>query len=817
MERDDSYLTRFYIYLNLFTSAMLGCVFADNLLVMFIFWELTGVTSFLLIGYFFTDTSSLLSARLVFLVTSLTSLFLLVGILIIGSLNNTFLWTEIVTRGVNYENHHFWQTACILCFMIAIFGKSAQIPFHFWLPNAMCAPTPISAYLHSATLVKLGVFLTARMYPLFVTSKIWFPLVVSVCLSTMLVGAILSLLSNDLKMILAYATVSQLGFFISIYGMGDVSGVTYDFVHILNHAFYKGSLFMLVGIISHATGIRDIRKLGGLFRDLPATSAIFFIATLAMAGVPGTTGFISKELIINDLLLIEKDKIAGIVILTLIASASIFKVAFSIRLFYHLFIRKKPQENIVVKKPQWQLLISPFILSLCALFFGIWPGRLGSLVESFYVSGLHAEELRYLKAWHGFSLELMISITIFALGILLFYFAEKRQVWSQSHPFPDFANLWNRLLERCITSVQQLTIRLEGSSVRPHLAILLLFFACTLGGILAAEQAIAFKGLTDFPKSIYRMGALIMIISTSLAIPFLSGGLSQVLALASSGFFITLYFVFYKAPDLAMTQILIEVVTGIMLLVMVYVLRKEVSIKDRLGQTIIRFTTALLFALTTMAICLSYTALEGAKPLAKYFLDSSIPLAKGANVVNTILVDFRGLDTLGEITVLLIAAIGIVGLLGPKQSREIYWDSHLVLAPSIILKTLSPLLFFMINFFAIYLLLRGHNQVGGGFIAGLASGIGFVLLGFSFQLSALKKLIPINLLLLSASGVVLALTIGLLPLLWGKAFLTHNAFFLPTALLFDIGVFIVVLAITLISIFALRSDALKEGKYYGNR
>lgn len=815
MEKDDPYLKRFYIYLNLFTSSMLGCVFADNLLVMFLFWELTGVTSFLLIGYLFTDKTSLVSARMVFLVTSLTSLLLLVGIIIIGSLDQTFLWTEIVTQGVSYGEHEYWQVAVILCFMIAIFGKSAQLPFYFWLPNAMRAPTPISAYLHSATMVKLGVFLTARMYPLFVTSEIWFPLVVSVCLLTMLIGAVLSLLSNDLKMILAYATVSQLGFFISIYGMGDISGVNYDFVHILNHAFYKGSLFMLVGIINHATGIRDIRQLGGLWKYLPTTTVIFFIATLAMAGVPGTTGFISKELLLKDLLLLETNMFAGIAILLLIVCASVFKVAFSIRLFYHLFVREKPIENSNIHRPCWQVLVAPALLSMCALGFGIWPVGLEHIAESFYVSGLHSEDLSSLKVWHGWSLELKISVMILGTGALLFYFAERKQVWSLLSPFPDFAKVWTRLIESTVTIADKCTLFLKGKSIDRHIAVLLLFFACGVGGVLIFQGAMPWRGLIQSPGSLYRWTALIMIASTTLAVPLLSGGLSQVLALASSGFFVTLYFVFYMAPDLAMTQILIEVVTGIMLLVMVWAFRKEVPIKEDVRRTVLRITIALLVAVAGIAISLSYSGLEGSKPLAEYYLRSSVPLANGANAVNTILVDFRGLDTLGEVTVLLIAAIAIIGLVTRKHPPQISWDSSLVLVPSEILRTLSPAIFAMINFFALYLLIRGHNQVGGGFIAGLASSIAFILLGFSLQLSALKKMLPMNLLLLSGSGVALALIVGLLPSLFGKAFLTHGVLQIPTALVFDIGVYIVVLGITLISIFALRSDALREGSYDG--
>ncbi len=812
MYQDDKYLKRFYIHLNLFTTAMLGCVFSNNLILLFVFWELTGVTSFLLVGHHFDLKSTLMRARMVFLVTSLTSLALLVGVLIIGIAYDTFLWTEVVSLGAAHGSDQLWYTVIVVCFMIAIFGKSAQIPFHFWLPNAMCAPTPVSAYLHSATMVKLGIFLTARMYPLFVLSDVWFPLVVSVCLTTMLVGAVLSLLSNDLKMILAYATVSQLGFFISIYGMGDVSGVVYDFVHIFNHAFYKGSLFMLVGIIDHATGARDIRQLGGLWRYLPETMVIFFIATLTMAGVPGTTGFISKELILKDLFLFETDVRWGLIISSLILIASVFKVAFSIRLFYHLFIREQPIEKIAVKRPHWKTLIAPGILSMCALFFGIWPMALEKIVENFYVAGIHSQGVPTLKVWHGWSIELLVSVTILVLGVLLFFVAEKRQVWSQKHPFPDFGKIWNNLMTSCVDLAEKCTLFLQGPSIHRHLAILLLSFAFGVGGILITEGNFSWLSAFAFPLSVDRLIALVMIAGISIAIPFLSGKMSQVLALASSGFFVTLYFVFYKAPDLAMTQILIEVVTGMMLLVMVWVFRKEMSPVDKKRHSFLRFLTSLSVALAGVMISLSYSGLEVEKSLSKFFLAHSLPLAQGANVVNVILVDFRGLDTLGEITVLFIAGIAIIGLVSKNRKQLLPREGVITMIPSRILRALTPIIFLVTNIFAIYLLLRGHNLPGGGFIGGLASGISFILLGFILQVKTLEKLLPLNMLLLCGSGALLAVGIGLVPLVVGKAFLTHSFLNLPSALIFDIGVFIVVLGITLISIFSLRSDALKEGK-----
>lgn len=799
MDPQDPYLGRFYAYLNFFMSAMLSCVFADNLLLMFLFWELTGVASYLLISYSFEKAQTVISARLVFLVTSLTSLALLVGVILIALLDQTFLWSDIVSQGIATGKHPYWQYAIILCFLVGIFGKSAQVPFHFWLPNAMCAPTPVSAYLHAATMVKLGIYLTARMYPLFVVSPIWFPTVTTFCFATMLIGAILSLLSNDLKQILAYATVSQLGFFIGFYGMGNAEGVSYDFIHILNHAFYKGSLFMLVGIIDHATGIRDIRYLGGLWKKLPLTTLIFFIAAAAMAGVPGTTGFLSKELILSDLVMIGRTNHSGVAILLVLIGASIFKVAFSIRLFYHLFVREHPEKQHELHRPAWQTLVSPAILSLLAFGFGLWPAGLQNLADSFYVSGLHAADPKLIKLWHGWTIEVLISGAIFGIGTALFLAAEKTQLWWVQHPLPDFAHLWNRAMDKMVASSKKLTEKLTGNSPSRHLGVLLIAFALAVGLPLYLDPHFIWSPFSSIFEDILRFFVMLLITGATLPALFLKDSISRVISIAASGFFVTLYFVIFKAPDLAMTQLLVEVVTGMMLLIMVWAVKGESF--DR-ARKIPRALAALLVGLCTMTLPLTFADSGVAKPLKEYFLEGSLPLAHGANAVNTILVDFRGLDTLGEVTVLLIATLAIVGLARP------HWQGHIALIPSVILKTVTPYLFMIVNVFALYLLLRGHNQPGGGFIAGLACAIAFILLGMTVQLKVIRKMLAMKLLLLPLSGFALVLGVSIFPLLGGYPFLKHFHAALPTTLLFDAGVFLIVLGIAMIGIFALRADAL---------
>ncbi|MCP5508711.1 MAG: DUF4040 domain-containing protein [Chlamydiales bacterium] len=796
MDPDDPGLGRFYCCLNLFMGVMLGAVLSNNLLIMFIFWELTGITSFLLIGYHYEKTEAVAAARSALLITALTSLGLLVGILLIDIASGSLLWSTIVEEGLQTHNPQFYTAAIIVCFLIGIFGKSAQFPFHFWLPEAMQAPTPVSAYLHAATMVKLGIYLTARMYSLFVESPLWFPLVTSVCFLTMLIGAALSLMANDIKKILAYATISQLGFFIGFYGMGDIEGVHYDFVHILNHALYKGSLFMLAGIVIHATGIQNINYLGELWKKMPLTALTFLVACAAMAGLPGTTGFLSKELILYDVVLLGRAHHSGIIILGVLFAASIFKAAFSLRLFYHIFVRKAVKDVTIFHPPSLAVQIPPLLLSSCAFFFGLMPHGLENLIQSFYVSGLHTAEPRELVLWHGWTVEIALSFSIICFGTLLFLVAERFQLWTQKRFAISFASVFDQCLAFIQTAGSKITLFLHPDKLSTLPTVIFLFFSTAVIVLCGMKIAApAMPNLLSITITIFFGGCaiLLMIASTQL---------KQLIALSLTGFFLTLFFAINNAPDLALTQLFVEVVMLFILLALCTSLPPQI-INER--PTFLRFFTALLFGAAGICATLSMDT-AAAKSLKAYFLENSLSAAQAANVVNGILTDFRGLDTLGEAMVIGIFAIAVAGIFFTRQQMA---QSHI---PSVILQWTIPYIALAANVFAIYLLLRGQNFPGGGFAAGLTSGISFLLINIADlssqrYLKLFRKIRPIK---VCTSGLLICTLAAAYPLLRGEPLLTYAA--IPMGhLIFEIGIFLTVLGMSLSVIIQMRSVRYGEG------
>ena len=794
MDPDDEGIGRFYCCLTFFMGAMLGTVFSDNLMILYTFWELTGIASFLLISYHRESWEAAKNARLSLLVTFATGLCLFIGIVLIGILDETFSYTEIISKGINFTGHEFWSVVIVILFLVGIFGKSVQLPFHFWLPKAMVAPIPVSSYLHAATMVKLGIFLTARVYPLFITSELWYPLLTSVCYATMLFGAIFALLSNDLKAVLAYATISQLGFFLGFYGMGGVEGVQFDFIHIFNHALYKGSLFMLVGIISKATEIRDIRYLGGLWNHLPLTTVSFFLAAGAMAGVPGTSGFLSKELILTDILGRVWDP-GAVVIFVVLISAMIFKVAFSVRLFYHLFIRPKGEKIFDVKKPSFAVQVSPLILSSTAFIFGVWPEGLKFLTGSFFVTSLHLQESIELTLLHGWQMETFVSFAILAAGLILFMVAEKFNLWWTQHKIPDWGGFWERVISEVPGWAMRITGRVHPQRQNVYLMILMGGFFLVIAIPFWASRLVVRPISFDMVRFVV---SLIILVST-LGAAIFRKRLPKLLSLSTSGFLVTFYFVLYAAPDLAMTQILVEVAT-LLILVIVFFITGEGDLQFNKRGQFLRVLLSLgvggAAAWSSWAVYNPYK--EATLPI--FFSHNSWDLAHGQNLVNTILVDFRGLDTLGETAVLVISALGVWGMLKIREGQRF----SIYLIPSILLKAMIPMVFLLINLLAIHLLFRGHNYPGGGFIAGLASGISVILLSMIYQADQILSTPRLNLLRLGSLGLLFMMFVSLFPLLGGAPLLTHYVLDTSTPLFFDIGVYLAVVGVVIKLYFSMR-------------
>ncbi len=662
---DFRHAGRFYSYLVLFMAAMLGTVFSNHLILLYAFWELTSVASFLLIGFLHGDPRSRIGARQALLVTASTGLVMFTGLLLLEQIAGSANLSMLLSTGLPWSEHGPMLTVAMALIMIGAFGKSAQFPFQFWLPNAMTAPTPVSAYLHSATMVKLGVFLSGRFFPLFVESDLWVPLLGVIGFTTMALGALLALLSHDLKAILAYSSVSQLGYLIGYYGFGPAGGVSYDYLHILNHVFYKGSLFMIVGIVAHATGIRDIRQLGGLFRRLPVLGVTALIATAAMAGLPLTTGFLSKEMVLKEIFeTFGKHGALGGYAAVCVVAGSVMKVAFSTRLFVNIFLGEKPGK---VRKnfhdPGLWMVLPPLFLSGCALVFGIVPHWLD--VPLRYLSQQPTAE--GLALWHGFTLELAVSTLIVALGFGL-YGIGHYTAWRWHH-IPNFLR-FDRLFERGVEGIfvlaKKVTRLLRADAPVDYLPIMIAFLIAVVGsGVIwgfQQEHALSVDWTEVRPLRVLAAGLIALAL---IGVLFLRQWTAQLISLSVAGFFTCFYFVLYRAPDLALTQILIEAVTLFMVLLLLARFPRSAQTGEETPWPWPRqiFHGVLALGVGVLATTLILTARSHDDRLGTHILEQSVPLAHGTNAVNTMLVDFRAFDTMGEVTVLLIATLGCLGLL----------------------------------------------------------------------------------------------------------------------------------------------------------
>lgn len=683
----DPRLPRFFACLSLFMGAMLGTVLSNNLLVLFIFWELTGIASFLLIGFDHHKEASRAGARMALLVTMTTGLCFLVGAVMVGAAYETFDLAEIISRAPVEGPGPVWMTAALVLVALGAFGKSAQFPFHFWLPNAMAAPTPVSAYLHSATMVKLGVFLVARFFPVFQDHALWFPLLAGMSFSTMLLGAWFAFRSTDLKAILAHSTVSMLGFLIGFYGLGASIGLRFDFVHITNHVIYKACLFMVVGVVDHATGIRDIRQLGGLRRRLPVLAAAAALGCAAMAGVPGTLGFISKEIILADMIrTFGVHPVGGPVLVGLVLTASLFSVAFAARLFFHIFCGPEPDGvKAHYHDPGRWIQLPPVLLAAATLVLGLFPALAEKPLAALRFASLHAPGGGYLKLWHGFNLELAMSAGLVLGGAGLY-------AWHQRIDWPGGIPRWLRWdagFEWLVKAVPQgggaLSRLLRADRPLDYLPILLLFVLLTAGAVVftpgGGDLVVAWEGAwTQAEPAALRVFAASVIAVAAVLAVVLRGWMAQLISLSVVGLFTTFYYVLYRAPDLALTQILVESATllGVLLLLARFPRAAEAGERERQpGRARQAFHLVLAAgcgflaaSLVALAVVFRHRDMTGYD-----FLAATVPLAKGTNAVNTILIDFRGFDTLGEITVLLIAVLGGVGLVMRYRRTPEEWTA----------------------------------------------------------------------------------------------------------------------------------------------
>ncbi|ADC50693.1 Mrp complex subunit A, sodium/proton antiporter subunit [Alkalihalophilus pseudofirmus OF4] len=687
-------LNNFYVYLLMFMGAMLGVVLSDNLIVLYVFWELTSLASSLLISYWFHREKSTYGAQKSMLITVFGGFAMLGGFSLLYVMTGTFSIRGIIENVDLVTSSELFLPAMILV-LLGAFTKSAQFPFHIWLPDAMEAPTPVSAYLHSATMVKAGIYLVARLTPVFAGSAEWFWLLTGFGVVTLLWGSTSAVRQKDLKGILAFSTVSQLGLIMTLLGLGSaaiyfgesVDPAFYSFAimaaifHLINHATFKGSLFMTAGIIDHETGTRDIRKLGGLMAIMPVTFTVSLIGLASMAGLPPFNGFLSKEMFFTALLRATEMnafnmETFGIIIVVLAWIASVFTFLYCLIMFFKTFTGKFKPENYDVKVHEAPIgmLISPVILGSLVIVFGFFPNILAYTIiepamQAVLPTVLADGELFHVNIymWHGFNAELFMTMGVVAAGIILFLMMKN---WAKAAFYMKERDPLNWFYDSSLSGVitgSQFVTRIQMTGLlRDYFAYMIVFMILLLGYTMFRYDAFAIDTTNVTEIAPYIWVITIVFIVATLSIPFINKRITAVVVVGVIGFLLALLFVVFRAPDLALTQLLIETVTVLLLMLAFYhlpELRKE-EFKPRFNVLNLIISIGVGFFIT--AIALSSLALgneAGIEPISQFFIENSKELAGGYNMVNVILVDFRGLDTMLEVLVLGIAALGVIALI----------------------------------------------------------------------------------------------------------------------------------------------------------
>lgn len=845
---------RFYAFFLTFMGSMLGLVLSGNVIQMVIFWELTSMASFMLIAYWHHRADARRGAKISLTITATGGFALLASVLVMGYVVGSYDLDVILNSGNLIKSSEYYPFI-LITFALGCLTKSAQFPFHFWLPNAMAAPTPVSAYLHSATLVKVGVFALARFWPVLSGTDLWFYVISGAGIISFVVGGYNAFFQRDLKGILAYSTISHLGLICTLLGLNSALALFVAIFHMLNHATFKASLFMVAGIVDHETGTRDITVLGGLRKVMPITAILATVATAAMAGIPLLNGFISKEMFFAETLFIDTAPANPYFLPIMAVCGSILSVAYSYRMIASVFfgeanfdkLSKKPHEP-----PKLMLAPVAILVFLCVLV-GIFPQQtIGPFLETAIagVLGLNHGVEYSLSIWHGFNLPLLMSALALLGGVILAFIMNR-----SLNEYPDVTPFTQRLdgrrlFDRLMDSLDAFAFNSIRSTSSERMQVQLLLVV--LITILVA--ALPLMGRYDVPRpSLNEINWFFLAL-------WVVGGLGAILAAyhaqynrfrtivfsSATGIVVVATFVWLSAPDLALTQLVVEVVTCVLLLLGLRWLPQPKRTASELDDDPIlslRRRRDLLIAIVAGIgmFLLAYflmTRPENPTNIADAILTKSLPEGHGTNVVNVILVDFRGFDTFGEITVLGIVALAVYALLRrfrPPQEmlralepasdelttdlRRIKEDGKLprgtMLVPNVIARMLMPIT----SLIAFYFFFRGHNLPGGGFVGGLVFATGvitqFIVSGMLWVESK-SRIRPQNWL---AVGLLLAVGAGVLPMFFGKPFLTamiwepvlpfYGQLHFSSVLIFDLGVFTLVVGTTTYMLVALAHQSLR--------
>ncbi|KAB2334057.1 Na+/H+ antiporter subunit A [Bacillus mesophilum] len=698
LSKEREALHNFYVYLMMFMGAMLGLVFSDNILVIYVFWELTSISSFLLIAYWYQRQRSRYGAQKSMLITIFGGLSMLAGFIMLSIITDTYSMREIATQMDLIHGHELFFPLMILI-LIGAFTKSAQFPFSIWLPDAMEAPTPISAYLHSATMVKAGIYLVARFTPVFGGTAEWFWLVSGIGILTLLYGSINAVRQTDLKALLAYSTISQLGLIMSLLGIGsailyfgynDESSVyaiasLAAVFHLVNHSTFKGSLFMVVGIIDHETGTRDIRKLGGLLSFMPISFTLAVIGSFAMAGLPPFNGFLSKEMFFTAVVNTSQLEIfnmetIGVLFPVIAWIASVFTFVYSMILVFKTFGGKyKPK---MLEKPAHEaplgMLIPPAILASLVVIFFFFPNVLANYLLKPALASLLPEEVTAvdiemkISAWHGWNTELFMTIGVVVIGSILYILLKKwiglYSVYPQSF---TLNRLYDSGLAKMESGAKTITDQYMTGSLRAYMIYIFSLLIFVWGGALLLPGAFSIDVSNDAPVSFYEVGIMGSMLAAALTVLFAKSRLTAIIAVGALGYLVAIFFVLFRAPDLALTQLVVETVTTALFLLCFYHLPKFKKEKEKKGIPFKPLNLIISLGVGTVVTLFAIAANSSRmfEPVSSYFEDS-YELAGARNIVNAILVDFRGLDTMLEIFVLTIVGLGVYTLIKLRLARR---------------------------------------------------------------------------------------------------------------------------------------------------
>ena len=723
---------RFFAYLLAFMGSMLGVVLADNLILLVVFWECTSVTSFLLIGFWNKRADARQGARMALAVTGGGGLCLLGGAILLGHIAGGYSLDVVLAAGPVVRAHP-WYPITLVLILLGAFTKSAQVPFHFWLPHAMAAPTPVSAYLHSATMVKAGVFLLARLYPALGQSDLWFYLVTGTGLVTLTLGAAVAIFQHDLKGLLAYSTISHLGLITLLFGLDSPLAMVAGLFHILNHAAFKASLFMAAGIIDHESGSRDMRKLNGLWHAMPITATLAMVAAGAMAGVPLLNGFLSKEMFFSETLELDSHLAFEVVVPVIATIGAALSVAYSMRFIHDVFFNGKPVglTKSPHEPPRWMRIPVEILVVVC-LAVGIAPGLTIAPVLAAAARGTLGDVVPAysLALWHGFNVPLLMSALALVAGVG-FYFGLQHAI--NLHSVARLPVNGKRMFEAALAMFEVAGRRLVAWSPASSLPHSLAWIVVT--ALAAMAWPLYMLGTGDAhpaaPRAVFGAGpAVVGVVAWSVAVGGALGVVAcyrqrfiALLLLGAVGLAVSVGFVLFSAPDLALTQLLVDIATIALIMVGLRFLPQQSLADPRAAR---KWRDAVIATAAGLGIAwVAHSVLvRSADSISPFFLERALSEGGGTNVVNVILVDFRGYDTLGEVMVLGIGGLVVFALLralivAPALEQPLPtgpWNPLIVRA---VARTLLPLAAMV----AIYLFLRGHNLPGGGFHRGSHAGL----------------------------------------------------------------------------------------------